>query len=135
MRASIFAVLLLLAGSVPVGASKEDVRIRAVISAQIEAFRNDDGAAAFAIASPDIQAKFGSPGVFLHVVASAYPQVYRPKNVVFLELSEATGRLLQHVLITGPKGRIVLALYEMQNIDGKWRINGCRLTDPPGKAI
>lgn len=135
MRASIFAIILLLAGSVPVGASKEGVRIRAVISAQIEAFRKDDGAAAFAIASPDIQAKFGTPSVFLRIVASAYPQVYRPKNVVFLELSEATGRLLQHVLITGPKGRIVLALYEMQNINGVWRINGCRLTDPPGKAI
>lgn len=135
MRASIFAIVLLLAGSVPVGASKEGVRIRAVISAQIEAFRKDDGAAAFAIASPDIQAKFGNPGVFLRVVASAYPQVYRPKNVVFLELSEASGRLLQHVLITGPKGRIVLALYEMQNIDGMWRINGCRLTNPPGKEI
>lgn len=135
MRASIFAIILLLAGSVPVGASKEGVRIRAVISAQIEAFRKDDGAAAFAIASPDIQAKFGDPGIFLRVVAAAYPQVYRPKNVVFLELSETTGRLLQHVLITGPKGRIVLALYEMQNINGVWRINGCRLTDPPGKEI
>ncbi len=135
MRASILAVILLLAGSVPIGASKEGVRIRAVISAQIEAFRRDDGAAAFAIASPDIQAKFGTPAAFLNVVASAYPQVYRPTNVVFLELSEATGKLLQHVLITGPKGRIVLALYEMQNIDGTWRINGCRLTDPPGKEI
>ena len=135
MRVLFTALLILLTGDLSAHASTEADRIQGVISAQIEAFRKDDRDAAFAIATPEIQAKFRDAANFMRMVAGAYPQVYRPRNVVFLDLVEGDARLVQRVLITGPEGRAVLALYEMQKIDGAWRINGCVLTAPPEKEI
>lgn len=109
--------------------------IRSVISAQIEAFKRDDGAAAFSFASPDIQTKFRDPKAFMSMVASAYPQVYRPDSVEFRELLKINDVIIQKVLLRGPKGKLVMALYEMVRIGEDWRINGCTLTAPPGEEI
>jgi uncharacterized protein DUF4864 len=38
--------------------------IRTVIERQLDALRQDDAASAFALASPEIQAKFKTPGTF-----------------------------------------------------------------------
>jgi Domain of unknown function (DUF4864) len=38
--------------------------IRTVIERQLDALRQDDAASAFALASPEIQAKFETPGTF-----------------------------------------------------------------------
>lgn len=119
-------------------ASAEDARragIIAVIGTQLNAFRNDDAETAFAIASPDIQAMFGTPANFLRMVAESYAPVYRPQAVTFLDLVEQDGRLVQRVLFTGPDGRQVLALYMMtRQADGSWRIAGCILVQPDGTA-
>jgi len=109
--------------------------IRAAITAQIEAFRRDDGAAAFAIAAPEIQAKFGSPKSFMNMVAATYPQVYRPRRVDFLDSMEADGRFLQKVLLIDHEGNDALAVYSLVRVDGVWRISGCIVSEPPGKAV
>ncbi len=109
--------------------------IRSIISAQIEAFKREDGAAAFSFASPDIQMKFRDPKAFLSMVVTAYPQVYRPQSVEFRELIRVNNVIIQKVLLRGPQGKLMLALYEMIRIDERWWINGCALTDPPGKEI
>jgi hypothetical protein len=44
------------------------IAIRAVIERQLDAFRQEDAAAAFALASPEIQAKYGSPETFMAIV-------------------------------------------------------------------
>jgi len=77
-RTLITALLLLLAG--PVWAQSavtadDQAAIRGVVTRQIEAFKRDDGEAAFAFASPHIQEQFGDPGRFLDVVRRAYPAV------------------------------------------------------------
>ncbi len=118
------------------GASSDDSNeIRSVILEQIEAFRQDDGAAAFAIAAPEIQTKFGDPERFMAIVAAIYPQVYRPQKVTFLDLNNTGDDVVQKVLLIGPNGRLVIALYQMIEIDGRWRIKGCVLIAPPEKAI
>lgn len=106
-----------------------------VIGAQLEAFQRDDAPSAFALASPDIQAMFGTPDNFLKMVAEAYAPVYRPREFTFLDLVEKNGRLVQRVLFTGPDGKQVLALYMMaRQADGSWRIAGCVLLDSTGQA-
>jgi hypothetical protein len=110
--------------------------IRQVIEAQLAAFQHDDGPGAYAFASPTIQQKFVNPDIFLQMVRSGYPAVYRPQEVEFRELGMENGLLLQHVYLVGPDGRPVMAVYEMQRQpDGSWRINGCWLTQIPGESV
>jgi len=123
-----------LAGDPPL-APADAVAIREVIQNQIEAFRRDDGATAFGYASPMIQEKFGDPGNFMNMVRSGYPQVYRPKTVEFEELSVEEVGPVQNVLVVGPDGVPVLAIYLMQRQpDGSWRINGVYLTRIPDQS-
>ena len=109
--------------------------IQAAITAQIDAFKRNDGAAAFAIAAPEIQAKFKTPNSFMRMVAASYPQVYRPQRVDFLEVVEAQGHFLQKVLLIDHDGNDVMAVYALVQVDGAWRISGCVLSRPPGVLI
>jgi hypothetical protein len=110
--------------------------IRGVIESQMVAFQKDDGASAYSFASPTIQQKFGNADIFLQMVRTGYPAVYRPRDVEFRELKLENGRLLQEVFVIGPDGNPALAIYEMQRQpDGTWRINGCWLTMAPDQSV
>jgi hypothetical protein len=103
--------------------------IKAVISAQIEAFRRDDAEKAFALASPGIQRTFGTAQHFLSMVKHSYQAVYRPASVVFLDLLETEDGVAQTVQISDQAGAVWLAVYPMQKQkDGSWRTHGCQLT-------
>jgi hypothetical protein len=103
-------------------------QIAAVIRSQLDAFRHDDGGAAFAFASPTIQGIFQTPEHFLDMVRTAYPPVYRPREVEFRDLVDYRGQPTQRVLLVGPDGRPMVAYYMMQRQpDGSWKINGCVL--------
>jgi len=105
--------------------------IRDVIERQIEAFRRDDGAAAFGYASPSIQGMFGSPDTFMDMVRQGYRPVYRPRTVEFREIVTLQGMVTQKVHLIGPDGRPVTAFYPMsRQADGSWRIEGCYLQAP-----
>lgn len=102
--------------------------IRTVIEHQLNALRQDDAASAFALASPEIQAKFETPERFLTMVRTAYQPVYRPRQVVFRDLTTLGGQPTQAVLLVGPDGVPVLALYPMQQQpDGSWKTAVCYL--------
>jgi hypothetical protein len=102
--------------------------IRAVITDQFAAFQRDDGAAAFAQATPSIQGLFQSPDVFMRMVREAYQPVYWPRQVEFREVVDFRGAPAQRVFLVGPDGVPVIALYPMERQpDGTWRINGCYL--------
>ncbi len=105
--------------------------IRDVIERQIEAFRRDDGQAAFGYASPSIQGMFGSPDTFMDMVRQGYRPVYRPRTVEFREIVTLQGMVTQKVHVIGPDGRPVTAFYPMsRQADGSWRIEGCYLQAP-----
>lgn len=134
MARRILATLLVLVALVRPGWAQTDVSaadeaaIRDVISRQIEAFRHDDAAAAFAAASPGIQERFGDPSQFLRMVQRAYPSVYRPRSVDFAELLVGNGTVVQQVELLGPDGDPELALYSMErDAAGQWKISGCTL--------
>ncbi len=131
------ALLALLFGlAVPAAAQHvvspaDQAAIRDVIKGQLDAFRRDDGDAAFGYASPMIQGMFGQPGVFMEMVRQGYPPVYRPRVFDFREIVELNGEIAQKVHVIGPDGRPVTAVYPMTQLpDGSWRINGCYLLAP-----
>jgi len=103
--------------------------IRRVIERQLEAFHNGDAVAAFVYASPEIQAKYRTPDNFMSAVRTFYQPVYRPRREGgFTSLYIIDGTLTQPVLLVGPNGDFVLALYAMQKQpDGEWKIAGCSL--------
>jgi Domain of unknown function (DUF4864) len=105
------------------------IAIRAVIERQLEAFRQEDASAAFALASPEIQAKYGSPENFMAIVKTFYEPVYRPRRMGgFTKLHVIDGQPTQPVLLVGPDGDFTVALYTMKKqVHGEWRILGCSL--------
>lgn len=133
-------LLLLLAGNAaaeePAPSSADAQAIRQVIEGQLAAFQRDDGAAAFAYASPDVQTKFHDPDTFMQMVKSGYRPVYRPQEVEFRDLVLHEGTPIQEVLVVGPDGQPVLAIYFMeQQPDGSWRISGCTLVQAPDQSV
>ncbi len=110
--------------------------IRQVIEGQIAAFQRGDGDAAFAYASPGIQAKFGDPATFMNMVETGYAPVYSPREVEFRGIEMHGGTPIQEVLVVGPDGRPVKALYAMERQpDGSWRISGCILVEAPDETV
>ena len=119
------------------GAQAQDVSdadrkaIRDIIQSQVDAFRHDDGDAAFALASPSIRGMFGSSDIFMDMVRQGYQPVSRPKEFDFAEIVTLNGQVTQKVHVVGPDGRPVTAFYPMTQLpDGSWRINGCYLQAP-----
>jgi len=131
-RLSILFIVLLIAP--PLSAQQraltdaDRAAIHTVIERQLEALRQDDAVGAFTLASPEIQAKFETPERFMTMVQTWYQPVYRPRQVVFRDLNPLAGQPTQAVLLVGPDGVPVMALYPMQQQpDGAWKIAGCSL--------
>lgn len=115
----------------PAVSTADQSAIRDVIQGQVEAFRRDDGDAAFGYASPMIQGMFGQSDVFMDMVRQGYRPVYRPQVFDFREIVDLHGEIAQKVHVVGPDGRPVTAVYPMTQLpDGSWRINGCYLLAP-----
>ena len=114
-------------GTTAAAAEPPNPAIEVVITRQLEAFRRDDAAAAFAIASPFIQGTFGDAGTFVMMVERGFRPIRRSERHRFLNLDTVEGRLIQRVLIDGADGSTAVARYEMIVVDGQWRINGCAL--------
>jgi ketosteroid isomerase-like protein len=132
-RRAALALMLLPASAVraEVGAA-DRAAIEAVIAGQIEAFRRDDGPAAYAFAAPNVRALFPTVEIFMRMVRSGYAPVYRPQAVRFAETVIENGEVVQRVLLRGPDGRAHLALYTMERQpDGSWRIAAVVLVTLP----
>lgn len=109
--------------------------IRLVIESQIDAFQRDDSVEAFSYASPSIRSRFRDAEVFMRMVQTGYPQVYRPSVVEFQELDLDAGRAVQGVFFVGPDGRGARALYFMElQPDGGWKIDGVQVQRLPETA-
>ena len=105
-----------------------------IITAQITAFKADDGPAAYDFAAPVVRNIFPTPEIFMAMVKQGYPQVYRPKSFDFTEaLIDPMGRPAQKMTVVGPDGKSYIALYSMEKQpDSTWRISGCTLLEIPG---
>jgi len=108
--------------------------IQAVITRQLEAFRRNDADAAWAIAAPTIQKRFGTKGRFMEMVGNYYPQIMNSQSAIFKGLREIQGNIIQRVFIEGGPGDFVDAYYTMEMIDGVWRINAVHVTKPKAEG-
>lgn len=132
----LLAVLVWLA-TVPAAAWAEPAKdtrqaMTDVILRQMDAFRQDDGQAAFAFASPGIRTMFATPERFMRMVRLAYPQIYRSRDVTIREEVDFRGQPALIVHVVGEDDSSVLALYVMTQLeDGSWRIDGCYLLKAP----
>jgi len=112
-------------------AAADASEIQAVIEAQRQAFLRRDGVAAFALASPGLQALYQRPGNFMAMVEAGYDPVFRARAFDPRDFVLYRGYLSQRVAVIGPDGAPITALYMMRrNPDGAWRIAGCVLLRP-----
>lgn len=113
----------------------DQTAIRNVIQQQLDAFRRDDGIAAFAHAAPVIRKMFGDHEGFMAMVRRDYPAVYRSRESAFGSSGLIGGTPVQAVRLVGANGVPVIALYAMERQpDGRWQISGCQLLAPSGKV-
>ena len=135
MLRSVLAVVLLAFMSVAAFAQSisetEKSEFQRIITAQISAFRADDGPTAYSFAAPVVRNIFPTPEIFMSMVKRGYPQVYRPQSFDFTEaLIDPLGRPAQKMRVVGPDGKTYEALYSMEKQpDGTWRISGCTLLE------
>ena len=114
----------------------DETAIRMLIEDQIEAFRRDDGDAAYAMASPTIRGIFPTVAQFMAMVRQGYQPVYRPRSVVFGALAETAQGPIQQVFLTGPDGQSYVAVYSLERqADGAWRIGGVVIVRDRSPAI
>jgi Domain of unknown function (DUF4864) len=109
--------------------------IEATIRSQLEAFRDDDGPAAYAHAAPNVREIFPTPEAFMTMVKRAYQPVYRQRSHTFGRIEERSGVIVQAVEILGADGEYWTALYSLaRQADGSWKITGCSLVKSEGGA-
>ncbi|MGP4845584.1 DUF4864 domain-containing protein [Marinobacter sp. 1Y8] len=107
--------------------------IERIISAQLDAFADDDDERAFSYASPAIQNGFSSASAFAKMVKQRYPAVFQAVTVRFREHVPHPGFLVQRVQLVGPRGHYWDAYYRMEpQGSGEWRIGGVVLTEVAG---
>ncbi|KQP09918.1 topoisomerase II [Methylobacterium sp. Leaf99] len=107
---------------------------RATVTRQIEAFRKDDAATAYAQAAPVIQGMFPSADTFLAMVRKGYAAVYRARTYSVDRVEDVGPEgVALGVKLQDEAGADWLALYTLEKQpDGAWRITGCQLTKAPG---
>jgi len=117
-------------------AAAEAHAVRSVVSAQLDAFANDDAVRAFSYAAPAIQAMFQTPERFIAMVRRGYPVVYRPASTTFFVPQRLGDEIVQEVQLGDADGATWLATYRLERQpDGTWRINGCDLQRASGKTV
>ncbi|SFD65154.1 DUF4864 domain-containing protein [Roseivivax sediminis] len=129
MRALVLCLSLL----VPtIGQAQErpaNPEIEAVISGQMQAFRDADVSGAFEYAAPVIRRMFGTAENFGMMVERGYPMVWQPGEVTFGALREERGGLWQKVYVRDGAGALHVLDYEMKDVAGTWRIGGVIVLD------
>ena len=118
----------------PVRAESADQKaFEAVISGQLEAFKKDDGQAAYSFAAPIVKGIFPNAETFMGMVKRGYEPIYKNSKYVFGDLKTDTlGRPAQHVIITASDGKRYEAVYAMQQQpDGSWKIAGVQMLEIP----
>ena len=109
--------------------------IRSTIQSQIAAMQEDRWADAFTHASPTIQGIFRNPENFSRMVIGGYPMVYRPKTFKPGDLTPGPHGPVQVMFFEDQQGRLFIADYLMQLVDGEWRINGVSIRPAPEQTV
>ena len=97
---------------------------RAVIEAQLEAFKQGDGPKAFSYATPNIQTMFGDAETFMKMVREGYDVVVKPVTVRFVKFETDGMNALHAVQMIDRQKTLWNVYYVLQKRpDGTWRIS------------
>jgi len=111
----------------------DEAAVRAAVQGQLAAFAADDANKAFSHAAPNVREAMGTAAAFLAMVREAYPVVYRPASVAFLQSEYRDGQVFQRVQMQDAAGAAWLAVYSLQRAGKGWLITGCIVTANRGR--
>jgi hypothetical protein len=111
----------------------EALAVRSTVQAQLAAFAADDAALAFSHAAPNVREALGTAEAFMAMVREAYPVVYRPASVAFLQPDSKDGRVFQRVQMRDAAGEAWLATWSLQRAGKGWLITGCVVVANKGR--
>lgn len=107
--------------------------VRSTVQAQLAAFAADDAPLAFSYAAPNVREALGTAAGFMAMVREAYPVVYRPASVAFLQPDSRDGQVFQRVQMLDAAGEAWLATYSLQRGGKGWLITGCVVVANKGR--
>jgi Domain of unknown function (DUF4864) len=108
------------------------VAMRRLIETQIAAMRSGDWPSAFALASPDLQVKYGTPTALSYDVAAHYAPLPYVAGVDFMDIVTFRDLPTYRVILTDGAGSTTTAYYLVRRLDdGSLRIAGCVLVRTP----
>ena len=111
-----------------------DRAIRLTISQHIAAFQRRDTQAAWALASPNLQARFTSPNGYMAMAEAHYPALFEAQNFDFnaraKRLVQYKQTRVQNLFLTDQRCKGYWVAFTMQKQpDGSWKIAGCQLRE------
>jgi hypothetical protein len=136
-KLSWFGVLLsLLLFIVPAQAQDDPLAAewQAVVTGQVEAFRERDGTAALSFAGAFFQQNFSDPDAFMQQIdAWGYGAIMQSRSHSFGPFQQVDPNVvLQAVRFTGPDSVLYDAIYQLNREEGGWRIGGVQLVKTAG---
>jgi hypothetical protein len=109
---------------------------RAIVERQFDAFRRDDGEAAYALAAPTIKEMFGDADDFMAMVRDHYAPVYRHRSADFGAFKESGDEASLEATLVDNDNVVWTALYSFRRVSsGAWLISGCMLVKAEASAI
>jgi hypothetical protein len=110
----------------------DQAAMRLLIEAQIAAMRADDWPAAFALASPDLQAQYGSPAALRDDVTAHYAPLPASASAEFIDIVTFRELPTYRVALANGDGSTTTAYYLVRRLDdGSLRVAGCVLVRVP----
>jgi hypothetical protein len=110
----------------------DEAAMRLLIEAQIAAMRADDWLGAFALASPDLQARYGTPAALRDDVTAHYAPLPAVASAQFIDIVTFRGLPTYRVTLADDDGSRTTAYYLVRRLDdGSLRIAGCVLVRVP----
>jgi hypothetical protein len=110
----------------------DQIAMRMLIEKQIAAMRADDWRSAFALASPDLQEKYGTPTALRDDVTARYAPLPYVASVDFMDIVTFRELPTYRVILTDGEGSTTTAYYLVRRLDdGSLRIAGCVLVRAP----
>ena len=97
---------------------------REVVSGQIAALKAGDGPKAWSYQSRSLRQNFGSPALFMQVIASQYPEFAHPGHVQYgpVRMDKSGRQVRALILLEGEDGRQVQAVYQLVREGGEFKV-------------
>jgi hypothetical protein len=110
----------------------DEAAMRLLIDAQIAAMRAGDWPGAFGLASPDLQAQYGTPDALKDDVTAHYVPLPAIASAEFIDIVTFRGLPTYRVTLADGDGLTTTAYYLVRRLDdGSLRIAGCVLLRVP----